>query len=315
LSSFVLDAAHGGAGWSPRVASLRQEIGEVWAECGISNEWATLESVLMHRPGSELESINDPNEALMFNKLDLAVARKQHDNLTEAYRDAEITVSYVEPIEVPPPNLMFAADLFFMTPEGVILARPASKVRAGEERFVVKKLAELRVPILRCVRGRGTFEGADACWVNPDTVLLATGLRTNDEGAIQVTCLLEEMGVEVVLVGLPYAAMHLMGTLRFVDRDLAICWRSRVPYGAVEALQEHGYSVIFTPDDEETSSGMALNFVTLGEKQILMPAGNPTTQSFYEEMDIKCKVVEVSELHKAAGGIACFTGILKRHSI
>lgn len=314
MTSFVLDAAHGGSGWSPRVASLRHEIGEVWGECGISNEWGTLESVLMHRPGLELESIPDPNKALMFNTPDITVARKQHDRLTEAYRDAEVTVFYVEPMEVPPPNLMFVADLFFTTPEGVILARPASTVRAGEERFVAKKLAESGVPILRCIRGRGTFEGADASWINPDTVLLATGLRTNGEGAVQVISLLEEMGVDVILVELPHAAMHLMGTLRFVDRDLAICWKSRVPSRAVEALREHGYTVLFTPDDEEASSGMALNFVVLKQKQILMPAGNPTTQSFYEETGIECKVVEVSELHKAAGGIACLTGVLKRHS-
>ena len=40
------------------------------------------------------------------------------------------------------PNLMFCADLFVMTPQGAILARPASDVRAGEERWVARGLAE-----------------------------------------------------------------------------------------------------------------------------------------------------------------------------
>ena len=48
---------------------------------------------------------------------------------------------------------MFVADLMFMTPEGAILGRPASTVRAGEERLVARRLAELGVPILRVVRG------------------------------------------------------------------------------------------------------------------------------------------------------------------
>ncbi len=209
---------------------------------------------------------------------------------------------------------MFVADLFFMTPEGAILARPASTVRAGEERFVAQKLAKLGIPILRCVRGKGVFEGADASWIDPNTVILATGLRTNDEGAAQVTSLLHEMEVDVVRVGLPYGTMHLMGTLRFVDRDIAICWRTRIPYTAVKALREHGYTVLFIPDEEEAIRGMALNFVTLGPQQILMPSGNLKTQSFYEDTGIKCVTVEVDELHKAAGGIGCLTGILKREA-
>ena len=314
MSEIARDSAHGGAGWSPRMASLRQEIGKIWGVCGVATEWTPLKAVLMHRPGPEIETIMDANNALMLAIPDAALARYQHDGLVEAYRDAGVTVFHVEPCDIPPPNQMFVADLFFMTPEGAILARPASTVRAGEERFVARKLAELGIPILRCVRGRGVFEGSDASWIDSGTVILGTGLRTNDEGAAQVTSLLHEMDVEVVRVGLPFGAMHLMGTLRFVDRDLAICWRTRIPYTAVKTLREHGYTVVFIPDEEEAIRGMALNFVTLSPLHILMPTGNPKTQSFYEDTGIKCVTVEVNELHKAAGGIGCLTGILKREA-
>ncbi len=306
------DAAHGGPGWSPRTESLRQEIGRVWGTCGVNCEWACLEAVLVHRPGPEIEGIPNANEALMLEVPDAALARRQHDCLVEAYRDSGVTVFYVDPRDIPPPNLMFVADLFFMTPEGAILARPASTVRAGEERLVGQKLAELGIPILRCVRGNGVFEGADASWIDPNTVIIATGLRTNREGATQVTSLLQEMDVEVVRVGLSHEAMHLMGILRFVNRDLAISWQTRIPQVAVQALRDHGYTVSFLPDEEEAIHGMALNFLTLGPNRILMPTGNPETQSFYEDMGIKCETVEVNELHKAAGGIGCLTGILKR---
>ncbi len=314
MSEIRKDAAHGGAGWSPRTNSLREEIGKVWRTCGVSNEWTPLEAVLMHRPGPEIEGVTDANDALMLDIPDAILARRQHDSLVEAYRNAGVTVFYIKPCNTPPPNQMFIADLFFMTPEGAILARPASTVRAGEERFVAQKLAELGIPILRCVRGKGVFEGADASWINSHTVILGTGLRTNDEGAAQVASLLNEMNVEVIKVDLPYGAMHLMGTLRFVDRDLAFCWRARIPYAAVEALRDHGYNVIFIPDEKEAVRGMALNFVTLSPQRILMPTGNPKTHSFYEDMGIDCLMVEVDELHKAAGGIGCLTGILKRES-
>jgi N-dimethylarginine dimethylaminohydrolase len=250
----------------------------------------------------------------MLDTLDAALARSQHDALTRAFRDLDVEVYYVEPPGTPPPNLMFVADLLLMTPEGVLVGRPASTVRAGEERLVARRLAELGIPILRTVRGSGTFEGADTAWLDSETVLLATGLRTNREGAAQVAATLHEMGITVVQAGLPHGSMHLMGLLRFADHDLAVAWPGRVPHAAVEVLRARGFSVLFLPDEGEARHGMALNFVTVAPRQILMPAGNPITQSFYEDAGIACHTVRVDELLRAAGGIGCLTGILHRET-
>ena len=315
MTDILETAAYGGAGWSPRTASLRQEIGGVWGACGVGTEWSLLKAVLLHRPGPELEEVADPDAAQMLAPLDADRARQQHDDLAQAYRDAGVAVHYVEPTETPPPNLIFVADLMFMTPEGAIIGRPASTVRAGEERFVARRLADLGAPILRSVRGHGTFEGADALWIDPQTALVATGMRTNAEGAAQAAGLLREMGVEAITVGLPYGAMHLMGTLRFADRDLAIAWPGRAPYAVVDALRARGYTVLFIPDTGEAVRGMSLNFVTLGPRRILMAAGNPISQAFYEDAGIACQTVEVDEILKAAGGIGCATGIVKREPV
>ena len=323
MTDLVSAAAYGGPGWSPRSASLQQEIGRLWGRCGVASESTPLKAVLLHRPGEELEDAappgagpvaKDPDKMQMLDSLDDRLARQQHDLMAQAYREAGVRVEYIQPEETPTPNLMFVADLMFMTPEGAIVGRPASTVRAGEERHVARRLAELGIPILRTVRGTGTFEGADAAWIDDGTVLVATGLRTNEEGASQVAGLLQEMGLEVVRAGLPYGAMHLMGQLRFAGRDLAIAWPGRVPYAAVEALRARGYEVLFLPDTTEAERRVALNFVTLGPRQILMAAGNPVTQAFYEGAGISCRTVAVDELAKAAGGIGCLTGILERQA-
>jgi arginine deiminase len=305
-------AAYGGQGWSPRSASLRDEIGVIWTACGLMSEWSPLQAVLLHRPASELEASRDPNAVQMLAPLDIARAQSQHLAMAQAFQQAGVAVTYVEPASPPPPNLMFVADLMFMTPEGVILGRPASTVRAGEERLVARRLAELGIPILRSVRGVGTFEGADAAWLDPQAVLLARGLRTNAAGAAQVSSILREMEIEVIQVDLPPGTMHLMGQLRFADRDLAIAWPGRLSGPAIHAVESHGYRLHFLPDEAEATYGMALNFVTLGPKHILMPSGNPIVQAFYEDLGITCVTVDIDELVKAAGGVGCLTGILHR---
>lgn len=305
-------AAYGGEGWSPRVQGLREEIGELWGPCGIDSEWRRLKSVLLHRPGPELETDGDADESLMISAPDPVRVRDEHDALTDTYRELGVTVHTVEPDAPTTPNQVFVADLMFMTPEGAIVGRPASTVRAGEERWVAAALARCGVPILRTVAGEGTFEGADAAWLDPETVMVGRGLRTNEEGAWQVAAALHDLGVEVVEAQLPYGTMHLMGQLRFLDSDLAVGWPTRLSVVAVEALKDRGYAVLFLPDEEEALNGFALNFVTVGPREIVLPAGNPVTQAFYEDAGVTCHTVEISELGKAAGSIGCATGVLER---
>ncbi|MHA2362090.1 MAG: dimethylarginine dimethylaminohydrolase family protein, partial [Candidatus Thorarchaeota archaeon] len=304
-------SAYGGDRWSPRTDSLQKEIGSIWSSCGINSEWAKLKSVLLHRPGIEMEILSDPDAVQMLEIPNIQEAMKQHDAIAHQYRNAQVEVNYIEPKETPTPNLMFVADLLFMTPEGIILSRPASTVRAGEERIVAVRLAEMGIPILTSIRGNGTFEGADALWINPGTVILGIGIRTNKEGAEQVSRYLDTMDVKVITVELHAGSMHLMGVLRFANDNLAIGIEKRTPKKAAKELKKHGYDVLYLPDFDEIRR-MALNFVTLGPNQILMASGCPKSQKFFEKAGIKCQTVEIGELAKAAGGIGCLTGVLER---
>lgn len=306
-------AAYGGEGWSQRSKPHDAEIGALWAACGIDSEWRRLESVLLHQPGDELAaSLDDPDSVQMLAPLDLARASDEHAGLAETYRQQGVVVHSVDPTGAPRPNQMFCADLFVMTPQGAILARPASDVRAGEERWVARRLADLGVPILRTLTGRATFEGADLMWLDEATAIIGRGLRTNQDAVQQITTTLDEIGCQAIAVDMPYGTMHLMGMLRIADRDLAIAWPRRTPHGAVMALRERGFKVAFLPDVAEAERNRALNFVTLGPRKILMVAGNPTTQAFYEGLSIECLTAETQELSKAAGNIGCLTGVITR---
>jgi arginine deiminase len=280
-------------------------------ECGLRDEFSNLVSVLLHRPGEELSASADPGAVCMLEVLDIAIARQQHDTLARTYQEAGVRVEYLQPPAPPPPNTMYMADLFFMTPHGAILARPAKPVRRGEERLAAAGLESLGIPRLGAVEGGGTFEGADALWIAADRVLLGRGQRTNSEGAAQVGKILGGIGVEAVEVDLSAEVMHLMGVLRFLDADLAVGWPGRLPDRAAAVLKQSGYRILF-PSDEDELRRMAINLVTLGPRRILMPSGCPETQGLFEEAGVTCLTAAIDELAKGAGGIGCLTGVLHR---
>ncbi len=306
-------AAYGGENWSQRERRHAEDIGTIWADCRIDSEWRTLRSVLLHRPGDELNaSQQDPDAVQMLAAVDVGRAREEHDRMAEVYRTAGVAVHYLDAPLPCPPNLMFVADLFVMTPQGAILARPASTVRAGEERTVAASLAALGIPILKTLTGHATFEGADLMWLDESCAMIGRGPRTNQAAIEQIGGLFDELGLELIAVDMPYGTMHFMGMLRIADRDLAIAWPRRTPHATVRALQQRGYRVAFAPFGDEPESYRGINFVTLAPGRILMVEGLPGVQGWFEDLGIECLATPTDELSKAAGNVGCLSGVLAR---
>ncbi len=306
-------AAYGGDGWSPRTRSHREELGRLWSACGIDSEWRPLRQILVHRPGKEADIAPDQVNALQFaENLDLEKACAEHDAMVETYRSHGVTVHYLDAGADATPNLLYCADLSAMTPEGAILARPASTVRAGEEIRVARTLSALGIPVVRILTGHAVFEGADLMWVDEKTAVAGRGLRTNQAAIDQITEVLGSMGIAVHAFDLPWGCMHFMGMMRRVDCDLAFVWPRRTPHGLVALLESRGTKVLPLADLDEAMGNMAFNFVVLGPRKIILPAGSPNTMAAYEKLGITCIPVSVNELRKANGAMGCMTGILER---
>src|SRR5262245_45794437 len=125
----------GGMGWEPRLGSLREDRDLVWSPFGVFSECGRLRSVLLHRPGPEVAAVQDARGALWIDMPSIELFQEQHDALAALYRAHGVAVHYVDAGGGAKPNLCFMKDTFAMTPEGAILARPAARVRAGEERI------------------------------------------------------------------------------------------------------------------------------------------------------------------------------------
>jgi N-dimethylarginine dimethylaminohydrolase len=321
MSSTGKLSAYQGRGWRPRRATLAAELAAgrgLWAPWRVDSEYRKLEAVVLYCPGKELRGIRNPNAVQHAGRIDAVAIKKEYALLAAAFRRLSVEVHVMPcafegsrwPVKR---NLMFVRDLFFNTREGAVVSRMASAVRAGEEKHASLALSRLGVPINRTISGAGLFEGADALWLDPRTVLCGVGNRTNREGYRQLSEVLRAQGVRTVAVELPRGVQHLLGILQIVDRDLVLLRGELAPRKLAALLKKRGFSVVPVPETGETTFGQGMNVVTAAPRTILMPAGCPELKRRYLAAGIAVAAeVDVRQILRGAGGLACATGILSR---
>jgi N-dimethylarginine dimethylaminohydrolase len=304
----------GGPGWIPRTGSHAEEVaaGVPWQRCGYRSEWAPLSAVLLARPPACIADIAVPSRYLMVDRVDLAAMSVQANAIACAYRRHGIRVLFLAPPADCPPNVVFQRDLFFMTPEGAVLARTASAQRAGEERYAAEALAAGGFPILRTPTGTATFEGADALWVDRDTVAVGVGFRTNAAGVEMLRDVLRAQSVDVVPVPLGAGVQHLLGSMVPLDERLAVVHSSAATAELRRLLTERDYRLIEIGPGAERDSNRGMNLVAVAPRHVLMPAGAPAIRRHLVSAGVVVDEVEMSEYVKAGGGLGCVTGILSR---
>lgn len=297
--------------------SFEEQMQKIWGNWGCCSEIGRLRSVLLHRPGPEIENMEDPSSVLFIEQMEPKLAREQHDNLADLYRRNEVEVHYIENVPLDMPNCLFVRDLVVMTPEGAIVARPGTSIRRGESRLVSEALVKIGVPILRTIAGYGTFEGADLMWANRDLAFIGHSRRSNKLGGLQVRAELERMGVgDIVDVQVPWSEAHLDGMMGILDRDLAIVYSTQVPFAVVEAFRRHGFRILEVTSEDEVRLGMAINFVALEPGRIIIPKGNNNaTVKMMQSAGIDVLQIDIGELMKGAGSIHCMTAFLRRDEL
>lgn len=291
---------------------FEEQIRDYWGDWGISSQCAPLKSVLLRRPGSEINEFSW-EEARFREGIDPDKFREAHQRLVDLYEENGVKVYFLDEQREDRPNAVYCRDLMFMTPEGAIIARPALPVRRGEEVAMAKALAALNIPIVKTITGTGTFEGADCLWVDRKTAILARSSRTNETGYNQVAQVLREQGVETILtVPIPYTNAHLDGIMNFVDTDKAIVNTRQVPYDVVEYLMNRGYNIIDAPDQDEARFSLGLNIVALRPGVVIQAQGNSKTKEALEKNGVEVISLDFDEILKGWGSVHCCSATLAR---
>src|SRR5579875_1840781 len=300
--------------WLPDERPFSEDREALWGDFYCDSEAGRLRAVLMHRPGPELDLITPStyHQWLFDAPIGPGRFREQFDRLVEIYRENDVEVHLVEGQRTDRPNAVYMRDLYTMTPEGAILARPATLQRRGEERAVARNLLRLGVPVLKTVNGTGLYEGSHVMWMDRTTCLIGTSSRTNAEGARQVAEELRTLGVETIIpIACPYGQIHIDGFISVVDYHVLVISPWLVTWDLRRTLLDRGFTLIEDTNLDEVGR-LGTNFVALGPRRVVMPEGFPESRDLLEKNDVEVITLPFDEVLRGGGAVHCMTGFIKR---
>ena len=275
---------------------------------GAQSMVAPLQTVLVRRPDEAFGQAN-PERWHYSGPVDLVKAQAEHDAFVRILTEAGVEAAYHSTPLPDHADAIFVHDPVLVTDSGAILLRMGKTLRRGEEAALGKTLEEIGVPIHARLTGSALAEGGDLMWIDPKTLAVGQGFRTNAEGLRQLRAALP--AVEMIPVQLPYAGgpeacLHLMSFISMVADDLAVVYKPLMPVPFLQYLSDRGIGFVEVPEEEYPT--MAPNVLALAPRDCLMLAGNPVTQSRLEAAGCRVQTYVGAEISlKAEGGATCLT--------
>ncbi|MGI9480855.1 MAG: dimethylarginine dimethylaminohydrolase family protein [Hyphomicrobiales bacterium] len=296
--------------------------GRAW---GVDNDVGTVRSILVHRPGFEMEivdpekridaigSYGDVEAGWYFQSdtpPDIPAMQDQHDGLVSALKAEDIEVQEVDGVSNHRLKSCYTRDPLIMVKGGAIVCRMGARIRRGEELAITRTLAKLGVPILRTLSGSALMEGGSFAWINPKTAVIGCGVRVNREGAEQVGEVLARQGVNLLIVDLVGYDIHIDGAFLMIDKDLALIDPDGLPYSFITQLKELGVQVIeISPQDD----GWIVNSLAIAPGKLIMPEGaSDATLETLSKHGVTWTTIAYDKMHLNGGGIHCSTTPLIR---
>ena len=306
-------------------AELEATWGRVW---GLSNDVGRIRTVLMHRPGPELEIV-DPSKRIeaigSYGDLDahwyfqsedppdIPVMQAQHDAFVAALERRGVEVVHQQGVGPTQLKAVYTRDPLIMVKGGAIVNRMGTRIRRGEERVTSQTLAALGVPILRTLSGSAVMEGGSFAWLNDTNAVIGTGVRVNREGARQVGEVLASQGVTLHVIDLTGYDIHIDVGFLMVDVDLAIVSPMNLPYSFLALLEDLGIDTIeLTPRD----NGWVNNGLAVAPRDLLIPEGaSDQTLAALERKGVSVEVIPFDKVQLNGGGLHCSTTPLYRDPV
>lgn len=268
------------------------------------SEYSQLKRVALYRPALDEIEQKDAKAAMYIDIPDPVKVLKEFDGIVEKLQSLDIEVVVLEQAEGLPKtsNMIFLRDVAFPFRDEIVLANMKHHLRDAEpEKF--KKLLLAKYPdtanLFVNLDKSISMEGADIFAINEDLLYVYTGNRTSDGIDLALQRIFPNTSVETIEANITGVPQHILGGVHILNDKLV---SRRIEY-CTDGIED--YEFIDFKEDAETKGGFSLNILTLAPQEVLMPTSNPATKQRLEANGITCHEVEVSEIHKMGGGLAC----------
>ena len=241
--------------------------------------------------------------------LDTAIA--QHDVLVALLHESGCTVEEMPAHAATGLDSIYVHDPVVMAGGGAILLRMGKPARRGEDDAFGEWFEQAGVPLIGRIHAPGVVEGGDVVWLDPRTLAVGEGYRSNAAGIGQLRAILGDAVDDVIAVPLPHwtgatDCLHLMSLLSPVDTRTAVVYSRLLPVPFRELLLERGWRLIEVPDEEYDL--MACNVLPVGPMDVIMLEGCPVTKARLEEAGARVRTYPGSDVSlKGGGGPTCLT--------
>ena len=202
---------------------------------GVRTAYGSLERVVMHRPGPELDKVTGETlEEFNFARpVDRERFLAEYDAMLRLFRgDGVETLLLREVLADDPdalayldhrPNMTYTRDLAVVFSRGAVLMGPWLKGRRGDQHMMARAFRRLGVPLLGAIEPPGYLEGGGVTLVGDDTAVASLCDRANEEGTRALREILLGKAVRFFLeVPLPSGHIHIDGLFMVLDEKLCL---------------------------------------------------------------------------------------------
>ncbi|WP_250459416.1 dimethylarginine dimethylaminohydrolase family protein [Microbulbifer litoralis] len=245
-------------------------------------------------------------------QFDHKVAAAQHAEMLDAYRHAGVNTHLI-PADSSLPYQIYGRDSSVMTPWGPIVTQMYSPWRRGEWAPIVKKYAELDIPIYDIVTA-GSLEGGDFMVLEPGVILCGySGERTSEAGFRQMKRWIEKEGWEVV--GYPFDPffLHIDVLVAMLAEKLAAICIDAVEPELVQWFRDRNIEIIDIPFPQVLELGV--NVVALGNDRVMLPEANRGLAEKCRAHGLEVIDPDISMITPGGGGVHCMCQPLRRDSV
>ncbi|PWJ90739.1 N-dimethylarginine dimethylaminohydrolase [Mesorhizobium loti] len=241
-------------------------------------------------------------------------AAAQHEQLTGMVAASGAEIEWLTDADDGLADSVFTHDPSLMTDHGAIILSMGKALRRAEPGLHEAAYKRMGIPILGRLESPGQVEGGDCVWVDPNTLAVGRGVRTNQDGIQQLSNLLSPKGISVFGFDLPLwhgeeACLHLMSVISPLADDLALVYAPLLPAAFYQLLRARGIKLVEGDADEFfASNGLSLNVLPTAPRQVIAVAGFPRTAAAMQAAGCVVSTFEADALCVACeGGPTCLT--------